>query len=258
MIRRLWPLLLLAGCTVAPPQPPQPEAPQPSPPVVRDAATRAKAHTELGMAYYQGGRFEVAIEEGRKALAVDSGYAPAHNLLGLVHLYLQQTATAALHFQEAARLAPDDSEINNSYGWFLCTQKREKEGIQRLLKAAADPLYPLRTRPYTNAGLCARRLNDDRQAEQYFRDAVLLDGGNIQALYHLADIAYQRQDYAQAKQFVDTVVKRDDSSVEALWLALRIERQLGDRVAEARYANRIRRNHSGSKEYQALMQGQYE
>ena len=47
-------------------------------------------------------------------------------------------------------------------------------------------------------------------------------------------------------------------SPESLWLALRIERRAGERVAEQSYANQLRRRFPGSKEYQALQRGEYE
>ena len=47
-------------------------------------------------------------------------------------------------------------------------------------------------------------------------------------------------------------------SSESLWLALRIERKLGDRPAEQSYANQLRRRFPESREYQALVRGQYD
>ena len=47
-------------------------------------------------------------------------------------------------------------------------------------------------------------------------------------------------------------------SAEALWLALRIERKLGERVAEQSYANQLRRRFPSSPEYQALQRGSFD
>ena len=47
-------------------------------------------------------------------------------------------------------------------------------------------------------------------------------------------------------------------SSESLWLALRIERKLGERVAEQGFANQLRRRHPDSAEFQALQRGQYD
>ena len=61
---------------------------------VGEPRQRAKIHTELGALYLQNGRFAVALEEARIALAADSNYAPAYNLLGLTHMFLEEPRLA--------------------------------------------------------------------------------------------------------------------------------------------------------------------
>jgi type IV pilus assembly protein PilF len=43
-----------------------------------------------------------------------------------------------------------------------------------------------------------------------------------------------------------------------LWLALRVERKLGQRLAEAKLASQLRRRFPGSRETQALQRGDYD
>jgi type IV pilus assembly protein PilF len=45
---------------------------------------------------------------------------------------------------------------------------------------------------------------------------------------------------------------------ESLWLAVRIERRMGERVQEQAYANQLRRRYPESREYQALQRGQFD
>ncbi|MEW5889616.1 MAG: type IV pilus biogenesis/stability protein PilW [Pseudomonadota bacterium] len=258
MKKILWLMVVLAGCATTPGTQTTAQVPVSEQPTVGDAAARAKVHTDLGMLYFQAGNMAVALQEGRIALASDANYAPAYNLLGLVHMYLGEAAAARQNLERAQRLAPGDPEINNNYGWFLCTQGQEKRGIELLLNAVKNPLYQTPTRPYTNAGLCALRLKDDKAAEDYFRKAAGADPNNAQAFYQLADINFRRGDYYRAKQFVSEVHRVTEPNAESLWLALRIERKLGDRQAEASYAAQLRRKFAGSPEHQALMQGRYE
>ncbi|HYH41646.1 MAG TPA: type IV pilus biogenesis/stability protein PilW, partial [Burkholderiales bacterium] len=76
-----------------------------------------------------------------------------------------------------------------------------------------------------------------------------------QALYHLADLGYARGNYAQAKQYVIRLEGLTIPTAEMLWLALRIERRLGDRNAEATYGQQLRRQFPDSKEAKALAAG---
>jgi type IV pilus assembly protein PilF len=257
-------LLLVAGCANNPYRQAQPSQPQMGESLPSgeakpgDAKSRAKAHTELGMLYYTSGQMATALDEARAALAADAGYAPAYNLLGLVHMYLNEHPEADAAFQRSISLAPNDPETNNNYGWYLCTRGREQEGIRLLMVAVKNPLYQTPTRPYTNAGLCSMRLKDTAAAEDYFRKAVQADRSNAQALYQLANLNFQRGNYYEAKRYVAAVIDLQDPNAETLWLAVRVERKLGDRKEETRYANQLRRSFSGSPEHQLLTKGQYE
>jgi len=239
-------------------QQPVPEAtvdPLPKPAAPR---VRAKARTDLGFAYYADAQFKIAIEEGRKALDADPTYAPAHHLLALVNVYLKEYSTAQMHFEQAIRLDPKDPAINNAYGLFLCTRGRGKEGIEHLMVAARDPLYPNPTYPYTNAGMCSLWIKDEKAAEEYLRRAVIADGQNTQAVYLLALVNYQQKKLDEAKRLVDEVISRGEPNAESIWLALRVERKLGNRESEAGYASQLRRKFKNSPEYKALAQGQFE
>jgi type IV pilus assembly protein PilF len=70
---------------------------------------RAKVHTELGALYFVDGRAAVALEEARIALSVDANYAPAYNLLGLVHMSLNEPGLAEGNFRQALRIAPGEN-----------------------------------------------------------------------------------------------------------------------------------------------------
>lgn len=255
--------LILAGCANQPGQPPRSQQTSAEPPVSQqtplgDAGARAKSHTDLGMAYFQGGQIGIAMDEARLAIAADSNYAPAYNLLGLSHMYLQENPQAQSNFERALRLAPNDSEINNNYGSFLCQTGRDKDAMQHFMTAVKNPLYATPTIPYTNAGRCALQSKDDRAAEGYFRKALMADGRNVLAIYELADIYYRRGNYYDAQRFIAEVHRAGDPNATTLWLALRIERKLGNREAEANFASQLRRKFAGTPEYQALMQGKYE
>ncbi|MCX8017642.1 MAG: tetratricopeptide repeat protein, partial [Rhodocyclaceae bacterium] len=120
--------------------------------LVVDQRERAKVHTDLGIAYLQDGRIEIALEEAEIALDAWSGYAPAHNLKALVHMSLRQNEQAEASFKRAVQLAPDNPVINNDYGWFLCQTGRYKEAFAHFNKALSNPLYPNPSHALHNMG----------------------------------------------------------------------------------------------------------
>lgn len=221
--------------------------------------TRAKAHTDLGNAYVETGKFGVALDEAKEAIGYDATYAPAYLLMAQVYAYLEQYDQAREPFERASRLAPGDPTIGNAYGWYLCTQGKSQDGIARLEQAARNPYYQRPALAWTNVGMCHLRNKDDRAAEQAFIRAVQIDGSNVRALYNLADIAYRNGNYPRAREWMSALQSRlPDTGAEVVWLALRIERKLGNKQGETDYAIKLRRNHMASDEYQALMQGKYD
>ena len=225
---------------------------------VSDSQQRAKVHTELGALYLQKGNLAVALEESRVALNADASYAPALSLMGLAYMQLRENASAEKSFEDALRIAPNDPEINNNFGWFLCQTGREQRSLSYFNMAIKNPLYSTPTMPNTNAGLCLLRIKDDKGAEAYFMRALRLEPGNARAIYFLADIAYRQAHFAAARDYLMDLHKRVEPSAESLWLAVRLERKLGDREAELNSALQLNRKFPGSPEQIKLAQGQFE
>lgn len=251
--------LLLVGCTATGSGPGEgAQQPTSSKPAENEQQQRAKVHTELGSLYLLDGRYAIAMEEARIALAADSNYAPAYNLLGLTHMMLNESRLAEENFGMALRLAPGDPEIANNFGWFLCQNGREKSSIDYFMAAGKNPLYATPTKPFTNAGICALRVKDDKAAEEYLSTALRFSPTNTQALFWLAELAYRKGRYSEARQWTTDIEKMMEPTSEVIWLGLRIERKLGNRDAEVRYASQLRRRFVGSPEHRLLTQGQYD
>ena len=250
-------LVLLAACAGTPPPP---EAPANTALIgeVGEPRSRARAHTDLASAYYQRGNMGVALEELRIAVAADSSYAPAHGLLGLVYLDLREEKLAAQSFERALGLAPNDAEINHNYGVFLCQTRREPESVKYFMQAIKNPLYAAPWRSYSAAGVCSLRTNNVKDAEQYFERALRLSPDEPLSLLNLGQIRYKQGKLDEARRLVSRYNKVSDPSAESLWLALRIERKTGQRVAEQSYGTQLRRRFPGSPEYQSLQRGQFD
>lgn len=224
-----------------------------------DARGRARIRTELAAGYLASRNLQVAVEEIGLAQRADPTYGPAYNIAGLIYVELRDDRQAEQNFQQALRINRQDPDANNNYGAFLCQRKREAEGIRHFMAAVSDPLYQYPDRSYVNAGLCARRRGDLAEAEGYFRGALKFQPNQVQAIYQLADMAYVRANYPEARNYLQRLVPVATSSPEILWLMLRTERRPGgDRNAEASLAHQLRTNFPASKEAQALAAGQFD
>jgi type IV pilus assembly protein PilF len=223
-----------------------------------DPRNRARIHTELASAYFERGSMGIALEELRTAISADPNYAPAYSVLGLVHMDLRENDVAQTNFQRALALSPNDPDINNNYGWFLCRTGREEQSIGYFLAALKNPLYKTPARSYVNAGLCSIEKNGGRDAIDFFERALKSEPDNLVALLNLATIQYKRGQLEAARGLVGRFNKLREPTAESLWLALRIERKLGDNVAENSLATQLRRRFAGSPEYQNLLNGRFE
>jgi type IV pilus assembly protein PilF len=251
-------LLLAAACAgTAPPEGPSADT-RTIVGEVGDPRNRARIHTDLAGAYFERGNMGVALEELRTAATADPSYAPAHSLFGLVYMELREEQLAAQSFERALRLAPNDGDINHNYGVFLCQTKREPDSIRYFMQAVKNSLYATPWRSYSAAGVCTLRANNPKEAEQYFERALRLEPDEQASLINLGQIRYRQGKLDEARRLVSRYNKLAEASAESLWLALRIERKSGQRVAEQSYANQLRRRFPGSAEYQALQRGKFD
>jgi len=225
---------------------------------VGDPRNRAKVHTELGALYYGRGNMAVALEELRIAAAADPGYPLTYSMFGLVYMELREHRLAQTNFERALQLSPTDPDINHNYGWFLCQTGRENESIKYFMQAVRNPLYPAPWRSYSAAGICSMRKNNLKEAEEFFQRALQQEPDDTASLLQLGQIRYRQGSLEEARKLVGRFNRLVAPTAESLWLAVRTERKLGERVAEASFANQLRRRYPQSREYQALQRGEYD
>lgn len=223
-----------------------------------EARQRAQAHTDLGAAYFSTGQLGVALEELNVAVRADSSFAPAYNMLGLVYMTLREDDKAEENFRRSLSLSSTDSDTNNNYGWFLCQRGKIDDSIRYFMAAIKNPLYTTPEKSYLNAGICARKKNDDAEAEEFLLKAIKLQPRQPQALFHLADINFKRGNYSESRKFINQFFQIAAPTPESLWLGIRIERRLGNRNDEASYSLQMRKAFPDSSEAQALRSGKYE
>jgi type IV pilus assembly protein PilF len=223
------------------------------------ARERAKIHTQLGVGYYENGRVGVALEELNVAIQADRTYAPAYNARALVHMELKDYAKAESDFKQALRLDPNSSDAKNNYGMFLCQRGKGQEGIRYFLDALRNPLYETPEVAYKNAGLCARKMGNNQEAEEYFTRALKINPRQPQALYAMAEARNARGDLVAARDFLNRYMKAVESpGAEELWFGARLERRLGDRTAMMSYGNQLRLRFPGAPETKAFLEGRFE
>ncbi len=85
-----------------------------------------------------------------------------------------------------------------------------------------------------------------------------VDQQNTDAYFLLAELYFRTGRLIDARMRVADLLRMMPPTAQSVWLALRIERKLGDSEAESRYGSQLRREFRESREYQLLKQGMYQ
>jgi type IV pilus assembly protein PilF len=222
-----------------------------------DVQASARIHTELAALYYGQLQYGVALDELKIALSMDSKYAPAYGVRGLVHMSLFEDKKAEGDFERSLDLDGKDSGTRNNYGWFLCQRGRYKESMEQFMAAVKNPLYATPEKAYLNAGMCSKKFGKINEAEVFLKKALSLQPRMNEALLGMAELNFSKADYAGAKSYF-LRLSRNGAELSAgdLLLAARVERKLGDRNAEASYKLQLRKRFPESRETQLMLSGE--
>ena len=148
--------------------------------MTQDYGDRAIWHVIIGGAYRETGYQFEAVEEFRKAIAMDNTVPHVHYFLGLTLMEINNNGTTPeiMHeYQEEVRQFPDDFFGNYGLGGLESRDGDLEHSNQHLLAASkADPNNP---DPYMYLGLNAMKQRDNATAEAYLRKAILLTGDNV-------------------------------------------------------------------------------
>ena len=222
-----------------------------------DTQASARIHTELGAVYYGQLQYGLALDELKYALSMDSKYAPAYGVRGLVYMSLLEDRKAEDDFEYSLDLDGNDSGTRNNYGWFLCQRGREKESMAQFMLAIKNPLYTTPEKAYLNAGMCAKKFGKIVEAESFLKKALSLQPRMTEALLGMAELSFSKADYAGAKSYFLRLSRLGaDLSAGDLLLASRVERKLGDKNAEASYKLQLRKRFPDSRETQLMLSGE--
>lgn len=218
---------------------------------------RARIRLELAAQHYQSRNYSTALDELRHALTVDPEYSAAYGMLGLIYMDLKDSPRAEESFKQALKLSPDNPDVNNNYGWFLCQAGREREAVALFERAASDPLYTAPSKPLHNAGVCMRKVGDSKAAESFLQRAFKVDPRNPVAMFNLGEIYLEREDLDRAQFYAQRLVTSHKVAPQTLWLALRVEQARGNRQGMLSLASQLRKKFPGSREADLLRQGRF-
>lgn len=223
-----------------------------------DNQKRARIRLQLAVSYYQQQQLPVALDEIKQALQADPDFAEAYSMRALIYMDMGESRLADDNFQQALRLAPQNPDFNNNYGWFLCQNGQPEQSIGYFETALKSRAYQSPAKALNNAGVCSLRLKKSAEAERYFIEAFRQDPGSASTSINLAKLHFERGDYDKARFYISRVMRSDALSADVLWQAIKIERKLGDRSAELSLVTQLSRRFPNSAEFAAYQRGAFD
>lgn len=212
----------------------------------------AETHVLLGSGYLQRGQLEVAREELEKALKISPDYSQANNIMAVLQWRLRDYDKADRYFRKALSSDENNASAQHNYGAFLCDRGKIDEGLKYFDAAIANQLYSFAADVNLNAGVCLMKKPAPQVAEKYLREALRINPKLSGALYQMAKISLDTGKAISGRAFIERYFQAAEDTPESLLLAVKIERVLRNKNAEASYAIRLRGKFPTSPEAEQL------
>lgn len=224
-----------------------------------EADRRAGVRMELAAGYFSRGQFNTALDEIKQALAVKPDMREALNLRALVYAAMGEAKLADDSFKRALVLYPNDADTLHNFAWLKCQQQRWAEADVFFNQALAQANYRAPARSLMARGVCEARSGRMAQAEQSLAKAFEYDPGSPAVAVNYAEVLYRNGQYQRAQFYIKRVNGQpEQSNAQSLWLALRIERRLGNTKTVDELGQLLRRGYPQSPELQALDSGRFD
>ncbi len=156
----------------------------------------AEAHSNLGNALREVGRFNDAVESCRKALSIQPGYAKAQSNLGNALQDLGKTEEAITSFHRALELKPDFFEVHYNLGNALRDCRQLDGAVASYQKAIG--FKPDFAEAHNNLGYVLKDLNQLNEAISSFQKSIKINPDQSEARLGLAISNFELEKYDEA------------------------------------------------------------
>jgi type IV pilus assembly protein PilF len=212
----------------------------------------ANYNMQLAMAYLNQGELALAKQKLERAVKENPSDPNVHSAMAMLQDRLGHPELADKEFKAALNLGARTPDVLNNYAVYLCRTGRVDEGVKSFEEAAHNPLYRTPEAAYTNAGVCLRGAKRDTQAAMSFQKALQVRPNFAEAAYQLADLDFGRGEVQEARETIDRFMSSFDATPDLLLLGVRVSRKQGDRLAEEKFARKLRLDFPTSDQARAL------
>lgn len=213
----------------------------------RPVTDKAMVHAKLAQGYLKQKQYAVAKDELDEALDINPNHSESNYIMALLMLELQQYEETEAHFERAVKTDNQNSAAAHDFGSYLCQTGREREAVTYFDIAASNPLFGQPHLSYMRAGECLARIGDSG-AENYLQRALAINPNLGPALYRLALLKHDNQEYLSARAYIQRFMAINKPQPASLMLAYKIESKLNATDYADQYRQQLMENFPGSEQ----------
>jgi type IV pilus assembly protein PilF len=217
--------------------------------------SKEMVNLNLGVGYLKRGKegdLDIALEKFKKSIDYNPKFALAHSMIANVYDKKGLFESAGKHYKLSLRYNNGSPDILNNYANFLCQRESYDEAIENYLKVIKNPQYKSPASAYENAGVCAMRAENSKQAEGFFRESLAINSKQPNALYYLMLIQMQNKKYLKALAFLQRLEQVVQPSSEMLAAGYKIETALNHEDVAKTYLKKLQKYYPNSESYKNI------
>ena len=208
----------------------------------------SELNTKLAVGYIQRKQYKAAKEKLEKAIKQDEENMEAYKTLAYLYALLGLTDEAGGKYLEALDINPDDSELLNSYGAFLCGHGNIDEAQKQFERAYSNPFYESRYLAQSNAGSCYIKIGEYKKAEALLRQSLRVHPTLAGSLISMAEVGVKTKRYLMARAYIQRYHNVKKPSADSLWIQIQAERALGAKKHYLKFARQLIKDFPDSDE----------
>ena len=178
---------------------------------------KAIQHYKMGINYLNADNVPQALEQLKRAVALDANNANYHHGLALAYSMSGQLDEAVVELKEAIAIDPNASESYNLLGTIYTDAGRYVEATAALKKVIQDKTYNAPQFPYFNLGICMERQGRLTEALAAYEQAVRLAPDFHRAYVKLGGLYKEKKDFKRMLFFYQKAEPGFGNDVDVLF-----------------------------------------
>lgn len=189
---------------------------------------QAEAIRQLGEAYLAEQNYTMALAEFLKAEKLNPDDHLLYQDLGIAYMAKGELDLAVKHFQKALDIKPDFASARNNLGAAYLARKDWDAAIESFQLLSKDLLYGTPHYPLSNLGKAYYEKKELVEAEKYYKEALKVEPGFVNALFGLGKTYLSMGKVTQAVKYFEYAVAAEPLFTEAQFEMAHAHRLLGN------------------------------